>query len=348
MSFLQGKTIPQGQDTDYLCESQVSVLVTAINSKIWTGYCFVDTYHEPVEKRQTVENYCKNELDPDQVQKDPCVDHDSETPILDPGEYFLTSLDCQLRFFKNEWMETNRMFTERVKEYVRAFHTLQRLALTDIPYAQIDHFPYEAQNIPGRSRQARQEPLKWLRQTRRILTDLISCLDLTISCWDNYPFQGQFQTEYAQRCLTSIQQSFVESKNCLKKLEGIRTLCDEHKENGANAFVQLSLYGIDAQNHISQLQTKAAENAQTISYFLLYVLSPATIAATMLSMQEKAIPTILGPTKVSFFILTPVLTLAVYALSWTIRSWERIQRFFNHMKPQGVYQPETIELEEIV
>lgn len=230
MSFLQDKTIPQGQETDYLCESQVSVLITAINSKIWTGYCFVDTYHELAEKRQTVESYCKNELDPDQLQKDPCVDHESENPILDPGEYFLTSLDCQLKVFKNEWMETNRMFTERVQEYVWASHTPQRLALTDIPYSQIDQFPYEAQNLPERSSRARQEPLKWLRQTRRILTALILCLDLTISCWDNYPFQGQFQTEYAQRCLTSIQQSFVESKNCLKKLEGIRTLCDEHKE----------------------------------------------------------------------------------------------------------------------
>ncbi|UZP38565.1 hypothetical protein NXS19_006381 [Fusarium pseudograminearum] len=88
MSFLQGKTIPQGQETDYLCESQVSVLITAINSKIWTGYCFVDTYHEPIEKRKTVENYCKNGLDPDQPQMDPCVDHESENPILDPGSIF--------------------------------------------------------------------------------------------------------------------------------------------------------------------------------------------------------------------------------------------------------------------
>jgi hypothetical protein len=69
----------------------------------------------------------------------------------------------------------------------------------------------------------------------------------------------------------------------------------------------------------------------------------------MLSMQEKAIPTILGPTKVSFFILTPVLTLAVYALSWIIRSWEKIQRLFDRlMKPQDVQQPETIELQEVV
>ncbi|RGP67680.1 hypothetical protein FSPOR_5870 [Fusarium sporotrichioides] len=211
MSFLRGKPVPRGQAIDYLCEAQVSVLIAAINQTVWTGYCFVDTYHEPEDRRQTVEKYYKN----------------------------------------------------------------------------------------------------------------------------------QFKTQYAQRCLQSIQQSFVDSKKCLKELEGIRTLCDEHKE-------ALSLYGIDRQNHISQLQTKAAENAQTMSHFLLYVLSPVTIAATMLSMQEKAIPTILGPTKVSFFILTPVLTLAVYALSWMIRSWEKIQRFFHHIKPRDVYQPETIDLEEVV
>ncbi|CEI61740.1 unnamed protein product [Fusarium venenatum] len=80
-----------------------------------------------------------------------------------------------------------------------------------------------------------------------------------------------------------------------------------------------------------------------------WILSPATIAAAMLSMQEKAIPTILGPTKLSFFILTPFLTLALYTMSWMIRSWEKIQRLFVHlMKSQDALQPDTIELEEVV
>ncbi|KAL6916952.1 hypothetical protein FSST1_008447 [Fusarium sambucinum] len=323
MSFLRGNALAQGQETDYLCEAQVSVMIAAINKTVWTGYCFVDTYHEPVERRKTVHKYCKSKFDPDVVQQDPFIDHESENPILDPGEYFLTSLDCQLKVFKHEWEETNRMFTERVKEYIA-------------------HFEHETQGLPQRSPQVRQEPLVWLRRTRHVLTDLISCLDLTISCWDNYPFQGQFETEYSQRCLRSIQQSFVESKKCLKELESIRTRCDDHKET-------LNLYSIDTQNQIAELQAKAAQNAQTISYFVIYILSPVTIAAAMLSMQEKAIPTILGPTKLSFFILTPFLTLALYAMSWMIRSWEKIQRLFVHlMKSQDVLQPETIELEEVV
>ncbi|KAM0500952.1 hypothetical protein ACHAP8_004673 [Fusarium lateritium] len=124
MSFLRGNALAQGQETDYLCEAQVSVMIAAINKTVWTGYCFVDTYHEPVERRKTVHKYCKSKFDPDVVQQDPFIDHESENPILDPGEYFLTSLDCQLKVFKHEWEETNRMFTERVKEYVRTSHTL--------------------------------------------------------------------------------------------------------------------------------------------------------------------------------------------------------------------------------
>lgn len=224
--------MPRGQTIDYLCEAQVSVMVTAINQKVWTGYCFVDTYHESVENRQIVEKYCKSDFHADEIQVDPFTygTCESENPILDPGEYFLTSLDCQLKVFKNEWTETNRMLTARVREYVRTFHTLLVPDLADISYCQVDHFPYEAQNSPERSLQARQEPLIWLRQTRRILTDLISSLDLTISCWDNYTFQGQFETAYAQRCLKSIQQSFLALKHCLKELECIRMMCDEHKE----------------------------------------------------------------------------------------------------------------------
>lgn len=80
------------------------------------------------------------------------------------------------------------------------------------------------------------------------------------------------------------------------------------------------------------------------------IFSPATIAAAMLSMQEKAIPPILGPSKISFFILTPVLILTVYAASWMYHSWNRILQLFAQLiKPQQVTdQPEIIELQEVV
>jgi hypothetical protein len=119
MSFLLGKVRTPGQEIDCLYEAQVSVLIAAINQDVWTGYCFVDTYHELEGRRQTVEDYCNNELDPDQVRLDPFNQDESENPLLDPGEYFLTSLDYQMKVFKREWQETQRMFRKRVRAYVR-------------------------------------------------------------------------------------------------------------------------------------------------------------------------------------------------------------------------------------
>jgi len=45
----------------------------------------------------------------------------------------------------------------------------------------------------------------------------------------------------------------------------------------------------------------------------------------MLSMQEKAIPSILGPNKLSFVVLAPVLGVIVALVARVIHSWDSIQ-----------------------
>lgn len=50
----------------------------------------------------------------------------------------------------------------------------------------------------------------------------------------------------------------------------------------------------------------------------------------MPSMQEKALPSFLGPSKFSFLILAPVLGLSVYAISACISNWTQIQLFIKH------------------
>lgn len=120
MQFLRGESSDTTREVDYLCEGQISVLISAVDRRIWTGYCFVDTYYQPESQKQSVEDYCKNDSDEDTLEMDPFTNGECDTnlPILDPGRYFLTALDSQLRVFKDEWTDTADQIRIRVKNYV--------------------------------------------------------------------------------------------------------------------------------------------------------------------------------------------------------------------------------------
>lgn len=61
-----------------------------------------------------------SDMDEDYVQTDPFLDgrYDSNKPILDPTEYFLTTLDTQLGVFRNEWTNTIFQIDTIVQDYV--------------------------------------------------------------------------------------------------------------------------------------------------------------------------------------------------------------------------------------
>ncbi|KAF4945691.1 hypothetical protein FGADI_11744 [Fusarium gaditjirri] len=168
-----------------------------------------------------------------------------------------------------------------------------------------------------------QEPLAWLRHARRKLIELVVCLETTIDCWDNFTYPDHMQTRYGRQSMVSIEQTFAEVRNCLKELYNIRTLCDEHERT-------LNLHNIDEQYRISRMQAQVAENTQVLSCFLLYVVSPITLAAAILSMQEEAIPDFLGPTKLSFFLLTPMLILLVSLVARLVQHWDKVQLYMSH------------------
>ncbi|SCO90905.1 uncharacterized protein FRV6_15033 [Fusarium oxysporum] len=168
-----------------------------------------------------------------------------------------------------------------------------------------------------------QQPLAWLRHARRKLTELVVCLETTIDCWDNFTYPDHMQTRYGRQSMVSIEQTFAEVRNCLKELYNIRTLCDEHERT-------LNLHNIDEQYLISRMQAQVAESTQVLSCFLLYVVSPITLAAAILSMQEEAIPDFLGPTKLSFFLLTPMLILLVSLVTRLVQHWDKVQLYMSH------------------
>ncbi|RFN53255.1 hypothetical protein FIE12Z_2474 [Fusarium flagelliforme] len=88
MRFLRGKSSKKVYEVDYLCEAQLSVLVTAFDQRVWTGYCFVDVYYQAEGRRQATNDYCKIDRDVDSLQTDPFTNGecDSEHPILDPDK----------------------------------------------------------------------------------------------------------------------------------------------------------------------------------------------------------------------------------------------------------------------
>ncbi|EXL45437.1 hypothetical protein FOCG_12822 [Fusarium oxysporum f. sp. radicis-lycopersici 26381] len=266
-----------------------------MGDEIWTGYCFVDTYFQSEDERKCVEDYCDRgmQVDPFTTGK-----HDADMPILNPDDYFLISLQHQLVVFKDEWMNTTQRFKERMETYV-------------------DEFDFALASKES------QQPLAWLRHARRKLTELVVCLETTIDCWDNFTYPDHMQTRYGRQSMVSIEQTFAEVRNCLKELYNIRTLCDEHERT-------LNLHNIDEQYRISRMQAQVAESTQVLSCFLLYVVSPITLAAAILSMQEEAIPDFLGPTKLSFFLLTPMLILLVSLVARLVQHWDKVQLYMSH------------------
>ncbi|KAF5561964.1 hypothetical protein FPHYL_5904 [Fusarium phyllophilum] len=294
MSCLRGSS-PTVPTIDYLCQAQIAICITPMDGGIWTGYCFADTYFQPEDERQCVEDYCDRgmQVDPFTTGK-----HDADMPILNPDDYFLISLQHQLVVFKDEWMNTAKRFKERVETYV-------------------DEFDFALASKES------QQPLAWLRHARRKLTELVVCLETTIDCWDNFTYPDHMQTRYGRQSMVSIEQTFAEVRNCLKELYNIRTLCDEHERT-------LNLHNIDEQYRISRMQAQVAESTQVLSCFLLYVVSPITLAAAILSMQEEAIPDFLGPTKLSFFLLTPMLILLVSLVARLVQHWDKVQLYMSH------------------
>ncbi|KAJ3543817.1 hypothetical protein NM208_g3380 [Fusarium decemcellulare] len=146
-----------------------------------------------------------------------------------------------------------------------------------------------------------QESLIWIGQTTQLLGTLIESLKATTLHWNTFKLNEEFKTSKGLRYVSSIEETFVAASHCL-------ALCMS-----------------DVGNQEARLQAQLAEYSQTIAYCLLYFVYPTTLAAAMLSMQEKAIPGVLGPNKRSFIILASVLTVLVFVSVTIMHRWRKIQ-----------------------
>lgn len=95
-------------ESEFIHESQISLLVTGIDEWAWTAHCLVDTHHGNVE---SVQNYREAENDGPSGEA-------MERPAWNPREYFLLVLSRRFRQVTKEWDMIVRSFDSRLQLHV--------------------------------------------------------------------------------------------------------------------------------------------------------------------------------------------------------------------------------------
>jgi hypothetical protein len=98
---------------DYIFEARISVLVTGIDNRVWTAYCFVDTYFKEKPHNESVEFFHSQKKDPHSGGK-----ANLEKPVWFPRLYFLRTLAFRLEQVKEEWNNVVFQHLQHMKPYV--------------------------------------------------------------------------------------------------------------------------------------------------------------------------------------------------------------------------------------
>jgi hypothetical protein len=115
----------------YLCEVQTTVLISGSDPWRWVAYCFVDTYFESEDKRESVDAYDEEvEIDDESLvlfRPDPftTAEWDANLPVLNPREYFLIVLESRLRQARDEWHTLATNMGDIINEYVSHLFLIQ-------------------------------------------------------------------------------------------------------------------------------------------------------------------------------------------------------------------------------
>jgi hypothetical protein len=101
--------------SEYIYESQLSVMVTGIDDWVWAAYCFVDVYFKGDEHCERVEHYssANPKMDPHS-----CGRYAAEPPVWTPREYFLRALSSRMQQIKQEWENSVSRLIQQIEPYV--------------------------------------------------------------------------------------------------------------------------------------------------------------------------------------------------------------------------------------
>ena len=119
LSFLVKSSSSNTNNTNtYLYESQISVLVSAIDKGTYVGYCCVDGYYDTDSEHTTAQAVDSDGDDNDDSDDlgalDPFIrlKQPADPPITDAREYFLLVVDTQVKHIQSE-MENTVSFVKR-------------------------------------------------------------------------------------------------------------------------------------------------------------------------------------------------------------------------------------------
>jgi hypothetical protein len=92
------------------------------------AYCFVDTYFDIGEAKETVQSYHEDSLADEGMFTDPFTfgERDADDPIQKPREYFLEVFRVRIDQVKCEWEQVVANVQENIRKYVpvRSFSCL--------------------------------------------------------------------------------------------------------------------------------------------------------------------------------------------------------------------------------
>ncbi|KAH7122122.1 hypothetical protein B0J13DRAFT_456477 [Dactylonectria estremocensis] len=315
LSFLSRRLArsPRPTYTHNLCEAQISVLVTGSDSWRWVAYCFVDTYYEHVDKRESVEDYSDEpETDNDShaaFRPDPLAagECDANMPVLTPREYFLVVLESRLQQVKDEWHVLVIYLKDKVAEYISTC-PITMPTPSSPSYA-------ESPSVA--------ESHSWAIRTRNLLRKLTQSLNAIINQLESFQTDQTFTSVIGPfaRYLPAILASTKQLAIFLQDLENLCQDCDVYIDS-------LSFRLNDEGNRDGKIQTRVAGFSETTNF----VLTPIALAANTLSMQEQVIPSLLRLNGTSFVILVVAFMLFIWLVVGVLRNWEHIKKGLDRFK----------------
>jgi len=287
LSFLNRSTT---ESSEYLCEAQISFVITGPDKWRWVAYCFVDVYYE-MEGKETVSEYCQDSTGEEGMRVDPltlgCVN--AETPTHDAREYFLKVSLIRLNQVKREWQQ----IVGRFKHEVRAYEENPSPDLEDfVPHTETE-----------KHRAVRRTFIQ-LRQVSKLTKNLARDLSKTYNAIEDF-LQNQTlamaefcdPTSTSHQSLTAIRLICNELGSLKQTLESLAARCAElihdlelYHTQEASQLSNLQNYWSLQSLEISKLQRHLTQKSNDLAKIVLLFFSPISLASSVLSMQGPVVP----------------------------------------------------------
>jgi hypothetical protein len=108
--------------SQFLYQSQISVMITGIDCRVWTAYCIVDVYFED-KNSERVEHY--SNCPEGAVDPHFCGRYPANSPALDPRLYFLRTLSARVNQVRKELENSVLLLMHQIDSYVCSFPPIE-------------------------------------------------------------------------------------------------------------------------------------------------------------------------------------------------------------------------------